>query len=109
MAGSARTVLVPNGLKWPNALAIDHGSETLYWTDANMKLIEMLHLESVGSRPQNDFPARRLKIRDSKILSSVGKPRSDTFQSQFPTVVVVTPSHAGTTRCTLKHGLRRVT
>ena len=49
MAGSARTVLVPNGLKWPNALAIDHGSETLYWTDANMKLIEMLHLESVSS------------------------------------------------------------
>lgn len=47
MAGSSRTVLVQNGLKWPNALAIDHGSETLFWTDANLKIIEMLHLPSV--------------------------------------------------------------
>lgn len=48
MAGSSRTVLVQNGLKWPNALAIDHGSETLFWTDANLKIIEMLHLPSVS-------------------------------------------------------------
>lgn len=40
MDGKSRKVIIRSGLKWPNGLALDIETETLYWTDAGTSRIE---------------------------------------------------------------------
>jgi len=40
MDGSSSIAIVSEDIKWPNALAVDHGRNRLYWTDAYHDKIE---------------------------------------------------------------------
>lgn len=45
MDASGRQVIISSNLTWPNGLAIDYGSQRLYWADAGMKTIEFAGLD----------------------------------------------------------------
>lgn len=45
MDASERQVIISSNLTWPNGLAIDYGSQRLYWADAGMKTIEFAGLD----------------------------------------------------------------
>lgn len=45
MDASGRRVIISSNLTWPNGLAIDYGSQRLYWADAGMKTIEFAGLD----------------------------------------------------------------
>lgn len=45
MDASGRQVIISSNLTWPNGLAIDYGSQRLYWADAGMKTIEFACLD----------------------------------------------------------------
>ena len=45
MDASGRQVIISSNLTWPNGLAIDYGSQRLYWADAGMKTIEFSGLD----------------------------------------------------------------
>ena len=45
MDASGRQVIISSSLTWPNGLAIDYGSQRLYWADAGMKTIEFAGLD----------------------------------------------------------------
>lgn len=47
MAGQHRSIIVQYNLTWPNALAMDYDTETLYWTDAATKTIELINLATM--------------------------------------------------------------
>lgn len=44
MDGSHRRVFVTTNMLWPNGLAVDHGSSTMYWCDAYYDHIEKIFL-----------------------------------------------------------------
>lgn len=45
MDASGRQIIISSNLTWPNGLAIDYGSQRLYWADAGMKTIEFAGLD----------------------------------------------------------------
>lgn len=52
MDGVGRKVIVRTGLKWPNGLALDLETETLYWGDAGTSQIESSTLEGRNRKVQ---------------------------------------------------------
>lgn len=52
MDGVGRKVIVRTGLKWPNGLALDLETETLYWGDAGTSQIECSTLEGRNRKVQ---------------------------------------------------------
>lgn len=40
MDGSSIKTIIKDNLKWPNGIAIDHGNDRIYWTDAGTDKIE---------------------------------------------------------------------
>ena len=48
--GTNRTILVSEGIAWPNGLVIEYASETLYWADAKHHVIESCHFDGSGRR-----------------------------------------------------------
>ena len=40
MDGAGQTTVHSSGIMWPNGLAIDYNTHTLFWTDANLDKIE---------------------------------------------------------------------
>jgi len=52
MDGTQREVLHESELKWPNGLALDYSTQTLYWVDAhtNMGKIESCRTDGSGRR-----------------------------------------------------------
>ncbi|VTJ58187.1 Hypothetical predicted protein [Marmota monax] len=61
MDASNRQVIISSNLTWPNGLAIDYGSQRLYWADAGMKTIEFAGLDGskrkvlIGSQLPHPF------------------------------------------------------
>ncbi|XP_007455888.1 PREDICTED: low-density lipoprotein receptor-related protein 4 [Lipotes vexillifer] len=61
MDASGRQVIISSNLTWPNGLAIDYGSQRLYWADAGMKTIEFAGLDGskrkvlIGSQLPHPF------------------------------------------------------
>ncbi len=51
MDGSNRKVLHRDHLNWPNALTIDHPTQTLYWADAKLHVIESCDINGFNRRP----------------------------------------------------------
>ncbi len=51
MDGTDRRVLHREHLTWPNALTIDSPTQTLYWADAKLHIIESCHLDGSNRRP----------------------------------------------------------
>ena len=58
MDASGRQVIISSNLTWPNGLAIDYGSQRLYWADAGMKTIEFAGLD--GSKRKVSVALRHL-------------------------------------------------
>ena len=50
MDGTARETLHSTSLVWPNDIAIDYESQTIYWVDAQLDKIESSHVD--GSNRQ---------------------------------------------------------
>lgn len=48
MDGSNRRIFVTSNMLWPNGLALDHSSSTMYWCDAYYDHIEKIHLNGTG-------------------------------------------------------------
>lgn len=48
MDGSHRKIFVTSNMLWPNGLALDHGSSTMYWCDAYYDHIERIFLNGTG-------------------------------------------------------------
>ena len=48
MDGSNRQVIHHSNLVWPNALAIDYESQTLYWADAHLDKIESSRVDGTN-------------------------------------------------------------
>lgn len=67
MDASSRQVIISSNLTWPNGLAIDYGSQRLYWADAGMKTIEFAGLD--GSR-------RKVKVALKCLLTALDAPRT---------------------------------
>lgn len=63
MDASGRQVIISSNLTWPNGLAIDYGSQRLYWADAGMKTIEFAGLD--GSSRKVGVALRHLPQPDS--------------------------------------------
>ncbi|XP_078231746.1 low-density lipoprotein receptor-related protein 4-like [Callithrix jacchus] len=61
MDASGCQVIISSNLTWPNGLAIDYGSQRLYWADAGMKTIEFAGLDGskrkvlIGSQLPHPF------------------------------------------------------
>ncbi|XP_052872576.1 putative vitellogenin receptor [Anopheles cruzii] len=45
MDGSEQTILITDGIHWPNGLTLDWPNERLYWIDAKMKRIESVRFD----------------------------------------------------------------
>ena len=67
MDASSRQVIISSNLTWPNGLAVDYGSQRLYWADAGMKTIEFAGLD--GSR-------RKVKVAPKCLLTALEAPRT---------------------------------
>ena len=50
MDGKDRRVLVDTELVWPNAITLDHQTQTLYWADANLDKIESSDIDGLFRR-----------------------------------------------------------
>lgn len=50
MDGKNITVLVNQGLEWPNSLSIDYPNNRLYWIDTKQKMIESIRLDGTDRR-----------------------------------------------------------
>lgn len=68
MDASNRQVIISSNLTWPNGLAIDYGSQRLYWADAGMKTIEFAGLD--GSKRKVRGPLKHLP-RSGSLQDSV--------------------------------------
>ncbi len=51
MDGTNRIVLHDQHLSWPNALTIDYPTQTLYWADAKLHIIESSDIHGARRRP----------------------------------------------------------
>ena len=51
MAGTNRTVLHSIHIVWPNALTIDHVTQSIYWADAKLRVIESSFYDGSHRRP----------------------------------------------------------
>jgi hypothetical protein len=49
-AGTPKTTLVSSDIMWPNALAIDFTTKTMYWADAKSHKIEMANIDGTNRR-----------------------------------------------------------
>lgn len=67
MDASSRQVIISSNLTWPNGLAVDYGSQRLYWADAGMKTIEFAGLD--GSR-------RKVKVAPKCLLTALEASRT---------------------------------
>lgn len=50
MDGTGRESLHNTSLTWPNDVAIDYDTQTLYWVDAKLKKIESSFVDGTGRR-----------------------------------------------------------
>lgn len=48
MDGSNRRIFVTSNMLWPNGLALDHGTSSMYWCDAYYDHIERIYLNGTG-------------------------------------------------------------
>lgn len=62
MDGSSRTVLIGKHLFWPNGITIDYPTETLYWVDAKIHVIESAHVDGTKRRK-----VRRSVVADNRL------------------------------------------
>ncbi len=51
MDGTQRTTLITDHLTWPNSLTIDYPTNTLYWADAKLHIIESARIDGTNRRP----------------------------------------------------------
>lgn len=51
MDGKERVILHSDHLAWPNALTIDFATQTLYWADAKLLVIESSSIYGTNRRP----------------------------------------------------------
>lgn len=70
MDASSRQVIISSNLTWPNGLAIDYGSQRLYWADAGMKTIEFAGLD--GSKRKVKVSLRIFPCSGSRRDSILG-------------------------------------
>ena len=50
MDGTSRTVIHSTGLVWPNGLALDYTTQTLYWVDASLDRMESSDVNGFNRR-----------------------------------------------------------
>lgn len=68
MDASGRQVIISSNLTWPNGLAIDYGSQRLYWADAGMKTIEFAGLDGSKRKVRVALRHRPMALTASRAL-----------------------------------------
>lgn len=61
MDGSQSVDIITDNIGWPNGLAIDHGTDRLYWADAKLETVEYANLD--GSNRKVRLILQLLKFR----------------------------------------------
>lgn len=59
MDGSGRTVVVKDGVFWPNGLAIDYPSNRIYWADAKHHVIESCSYDGSDRKKVRNFVTKQ--------------------------------------------------